>query len=100
MEKDTNLNYRYCLPNKLFDYIKAGIPCVVSNLPEMAAVVKESHVGLIIPESTPAAIAAAINMLLNDSELYASCKAATERAAEQYCWEREEEILRNIYLRS
>jgi glycosyltransferase involved in cell wall biosynthesis len=100
LEKDTNLNYRYCLPNKLFDYIKAGIPCVVSNLPEMAAVVKESQVGLIIPESTPAAIAAAINMLLNDSELYASCKAATERAAEQYCWEREEEILRNIYLRS
>ena len=99
LEKDTNLNYRYCLPNKLFDYIKAGIPCVVSNLPEMAAVVKESQVGLIVSEHTPASIAAAINMLLNDSELYTSCKAATERAAERYCWEREEEILRAIYLR-
>ena len=99
LEKDTNLNYRYCLPNKLFDYIKAGIPCVVSDLPEMAAVVRGSGVGLVVPEHTPEAIATAINKLLNDKELYASCKVATERAAEQYCWEREEEKLRAIYLK-
>ena len=98
LEKDTNLNYRYCLPNKLFDYIKAGIPCVVSDLPEMAAVVRGSGVGLVVPEHTPEAIAAAINRLLNDNELYESCKVATERAGEQYCWEREEEKLKAIYL--
>ena len=71
---------------------------MVSDLPEMAAVVRGSGVGLVVPEHTPEAIAAAINRLLNDKELYESCKVATERAGEQYCWEREEEKLKAIYL--
>lgn len=98
LEKDTNINYRYCLPNKLFDYIRANIPVVVSNLPEMAKIVRDNNIGLVIAEHTPQAIADSINKLLNDSELYNQCKANEAKASELYCWENEEQILRDIYL--
>jgi glycosyltransferase involved in cell wall biosynthesis len=100
LEKDTNLNYRFCLPNKLFDYMNAGIPCVVSDLPEMARVVRETQVGLIVPETTPMAIADAINKLLNDKELYEQCRRNARQAAELLCWENEAAKLREIYLGS
>ena len=99
LEKDTNINYRFCLPNKLFDYIKAGIPCVTSNLPEMATIVRDSQIGLVIDTHTPESIADAINKLLSDNNLHEQCKKNTLSAAEQYCWENEERVLREIYLR-
>ncbi len=99
LEKDTNINYRYCLPNKLFDYMNAGIPCVVSDLPEMARVVREAGVGLVVTEHSPHAIAEAVNNLLNDSALYSQCAVCAKQAAQHYCWENEEAVLRKIYLR-
>lgn len=98
LEKDTNINYRYCLPNKLFDYIKAGIPVVVSNLPEMAAIVRKNHIGLVVEEHSPQAIAHCINELLNNPDLYNQYKENEKEAAQNYCWEKEEKILQKIYL--
>ena len=40
IEEDLGLNYRFALPNKLFDYIQAQVPVLVTNLPEMVAIVK------------------------------------------------------------
>lgn len=98
LEKDTNINYQYCLPNKLFDYIKAGIPVVTSDLPEMAKIVRENQVGLVIEEHTPQSIAHCINELLNNPELYNRCKENEKEAIQNYCWEKEEKILQKIYL--
>ena len=40
LDKDTNINHKLSLPNKVFDYVKAGIPVVVSNLKEVSAIVQ------------------------------------------------------------
>lgn len=37
--EDVCLSYRYCLPNKLFEYVAAGLPVIVSDFPEMGAFV-------------------------------------------------------------
>lgn len=98
LEKDTNLNYRYCLPNKLFDYIRAGIPALVSDLPEMSHIIAESCVGEVLQEHSPHAIAAAINRIFSNENQYRQYQQNTKTAAERYCWENELPVLKQIYL--
>jgi glycosyltransferase involved in cell wall biosynthesis len=57
LEEDSGLNYRFALPNKIFDYIQAGIPVVVSNLPVMAELVKTYDIGEILYERNPKTLA-------------------------------------------
>ena len=44
--QDTCENHRLALPNKVFEYLAAGVPVVVSDLPEVAAIVRAARVGL------------------------------------------------------
>lgn len=57
LEEDLGLNYRYALPNKIFDYIHAEIPVIVSNLPEMNKLASFYQIGEIINERTPEELA-------------------------------------------
>jgi len=51
MLEDLGLSYHYALPNRIGDFVAAGVPMVVSDLPEMAAVVRRFGVGEIIRNS-------------------------------------------------
>jgi glycosyltransferase involved in cell wall biosynthesis len=46
--EDSCLSYRLSLPNKLFEYLFAGLPVIVSNLPEMAHIVQTHRVGAVV----------------------------------------------------
>lgn len=48
MEEDLGLSYRYALPNKLFDFMQAGIPILGTNLPEIKKTIEEYKVGKVI----------------------------------------------------
>ena len=48
MLEDMGLSYHFALPNRIGDFVAASVPMVVSDLPEMAAVVKRYGVGEII----------------------------------------------------
>lgn len=97
IEEDLGLNYKYALPNKLFDYIQAEIPVLVSNLPEMKKVVNDYQIGAILESHQPEMMAKQINELLNDSEKIAVWKTNLKKAAEELCWEKEKEVLKAIY---
>ncbi len=66
LDKDTNLNYRYSLPNKLFDYFRAGIPALVTDLPEVAGIVRKFDAGLILERPDPAQIARTVRSVMAD----------------------------------
>lgn len=66
LDKDSNLNYRYSLPNKLFDYFRAGIPALVTDLPEVAGVVRRYEAGIVVAKADPALIAAGVRALQAD----------------------------------
>lgn len=46
--EDTCLNHRYCLPNKLFETLIAGVPVLASNLPDQSAIVNKYSGGWIV----------------------------------------------------
>jgi len=58
--EDSCLSYRYCLPNKMFEYIMANVPVIVSNLPEMKKVVIDNNIGVVTQENTPQGLKLAI----------------------------------------
>jgi len=97
VEKDMGLNYRFALPNKLFDYIMADVPVLTSSLPEMKRIVSEYHVGISIEETTEEAIAEGINKMLSSPEDYLLWKENCKKASKILCWEKEKEILINIF---
>jgi glycosyltransferase involved in cell wall biosynthesis len=97
VEKDMGLNYRYALPNKVFDYIQSEVPLLVSSLPEIKRVVEEYNVGLVIDETTPEAIADGIKQMLRDEKSYRLWKENCRKAKELLCWENEQEIVKAIY---
>ncbi len=96
VDKDSNLNYRYSLPNKLFDYIMAGIPVVVSDLPELRKIVEKYGLGLIIEDFSPKGIAEKINLIIShrDTEGRRDC---LRKAAEELNWDNEKKILISLY---
>jgi len=58
-----NPNHLYALPNKLFDFIMAGLGIAIFPLPEMARVVKGHQIGIVAPEQSIRSMAGALNNL-------------------------------------
>ena len=97
IDKDTNINYRFSLPNKIFDYIHAGIPLLVSDLPEVKRIVETYEVGLVIDSHEPAEIAEKIKLILENPTLTEQFKTNTQKASKALTWEKECETLKQIY---
>lgn len=96
LDKDTNINYRLSLPNKIFDYVKADIPVVCSNLIEVAAIVNQFQIGLISPSHDPEDILNTINKLIDSNEQN-QYKPNLHKAMEVLNWENEVKVLINTY---
>ena len=99
LEEDLGLNYRFALPNKLFDYIQAGVPVLVSNLPEMRRIVDNYQIGAIAHTHQRKDLAEIMKVSLFNQEKIDIWKQNLPRAARELCWENEEIILRQVYSR-
>jgi glycosyltransferase involved in cell wall biosynthesis len=97
LEEDMGLNYRFALPNKVFDYIQAGVPVLVSDLPEVKSLVLQYDVGTINHAKTPAELGALFNQILDDEAKIEAWKLNLKKAAAELCWENEEQKLVKLY---
>ena len=98
LEEPLGLSFEYSLPNKLFDYIHAGIPIVAGRLPEITSIIKEYNVGVIVKDYTPKEIAFTIQNLLNNPTLMHEIKENQKKVAPILCWEKESRKLDKYFI--
>lgn len=94
--EDTCLNHRLALPNKLFEYLAAGVPVVVSDLPELRRIVNHYNIGWTATPGDARAIAEAIGRALDardDPRLH----EGLARAAAELRWSQESRRLTEVY---
>ena len=96
IDKPTNLNYTYSLPNKLFDYMRAEVPMLISSLPELVKIHTEFPFGLILDSHKPKHIAQKIQEALYHPD-YEQWKVNLSLASESFRWENECESLKELY---
>jgi glycosyltransferase involved in cell wall biosynthesis len=95
IDKDNNINYHFSLPNKLFDFINAGVPILSTPLPEIKVVIDTYNIGDFIQSHEPKHIASKIDEMLNSSN-YATWKENTKKAKAENNWQEEKKVLANI----
>ncbi|WP_066465159.1 glycosyltransferase [Sanguibacter suarezii] len=92
--RPVTLNQRYCLPNKLFESIHAGLPIAATNVPDMAEIVTSHGVGEVFDLTGPRETAEAITKVIAQS---AQFREAAVRAARALNWQQEAERLVGLY---
>lgn len=97
IEEDLGLNYRFALPNKLFDYIQHKIPVLVSPLPEMSKVVSTYEIGQILESRDPEKMATQITEMLTNETLRNRYLKNLNQASSELCWENEVAVLEHIF---
>jgi glycosyltransferase involved in cell wall biosynthesis len=90
------LSYRMTLPNKLYEYVAAGLPVLASDIPVLAAEVREQGVGRVADPADPAAVAAALREML-EPDAQRRFRTAAARLATFAVWKRERERLAEAY---
>lgn len=93
--EDTCMSYRYCLPNKLFEYIMASLPVITSDLPEMRRLVDSEGIGLVVNDNTIESMQSVINEIMA-SDLV-NFTVSVREAKKKYCWENQVVVLQHCW---
>ncbi|MEO6582810.1 MAG: glycosyltransferase [Ferruginibacter sp.] len=97
LDSFADLNCLYNLPNKIFDYIQAGVPIIATGIPEVKQIMDRYKCGICIADNAPATIANAIKEMTEDKQMHLQFKVNCEQAAMELTWENESVKLKAIY---
>ncbi len=92
--ENKGLSYYYSLPNRVFDYIQAGIPILASDYPEIRNIVVKHNTGVVINKYDPQYIADTIKKMLSTGK--ESYQENLKTLSKELCWEKEQEKLFNL----
>jgi glycosyltransferase involved in cell wall biosynthesis len=97
-QPDNSPNVQMCLPNKLFEYLMAGLPVLASPLDAVVDIIRTYEVGQVASSLVPKDIGEAINEMLRDPIAYTHMRSnALEAAKCDLCWEKERQNLIGLY---
>jgi glycosyltransferase involved in cell wall biosynthesis len=96
--KPFGLNYRYCCPNKLSQYMQGGLAILTNDLDYVRSVVDEARCGLWYRSDEPDSIVAAVNRLVSEPGLLAQLRGrAREFARTRFNWQIVGKTLTDLY---
>ena len=95
IDKPGNLNYNNSLPNKIFDYVQAGVPVLASRLPEIERVLLRTGTGVFIDRHDPSHIAEVLNDVLRRERLE-ELKARAAGVRTMFSWQDEKTVLLRV----
>ena len=84
-----SLNFELSVSNKLFEYAAAGLPIIMSKIPEHIYLNEKYKIGIILEKNTPDCLANAINTFLNDSAFYNKCRDNAILLSQSLNWDGE-----------
>lgn len=94
---DASLNFLHCTPNKLYEYMDAGLPVCVNDLPELQRMVEHVGLGMAHPMRTPRQTAIALSGFL--ARMERGEFGGDPEAAREYGWATQERVLLSVYHR-
>ena len=95
LDKDTNINYKFSLPNKLFDYIYCGLPVLVSRVVEVRKIVEDYQIGRVTQSHDIEELVKNMILMMDDgSERY---KSNLSKAANELSWDNEKKVVVDFY---
>jgi glycosyltransferase involved in cell wall biosynthesis len=97
IEKANGLSYAYAMPNKLFDYVQAGIPSLISNLPEMKKINEIYDIAEVLEDHAPKNMAQTILRLFHDKERYEKIRDNAMKARKELIWENESTKINQLF---
>jgi glycosyltransferase involved in cell wall biosynthesis len=83
------LNNKLCTPNKLYEFIAAGVPVLSSDLKEVKRILYRYGCGFTVDMDSPSAIAAGIDDIFADPATLSDIKANARAASAQVNWKNE-----------
>lgn len=89
-----DLNSYYCTPNKLFEFIQAGLPILANDSPELRRFIHDTGFGLVKPMHTSRQIASAIDQIFADPNQYQSYREQLKEQRYAFTWQ----VQSNVYL--
>lgn len=93
--ENTSKSYNFCMPNKMFEYIMANIPVIVTNLYEMSNFITKNRSGFILENDSVETIIKLVNSI--DHDIINSFKDNIQATKERYNWKEQEKKLEIVY---
>ena len=91
-------NHDEAMPNKLFEYLGAGLPVIISNTMQCADLVREHECGIVVDPRDLAAVGKAIQFLIdNPAAAQAMGRRGRALVCERYQWTSEANKLTKLY---
>ncbi len=83
------INFEVSVSNKLFEYAAAGLPVIMSDIPEHRYLNDKYKFGIVIADDKPETFANAVIKLYTDKEFYEQCAKNAKKLSDEINWENE-----------
>jgi glycosyltransferase involved in cell wall biosynthesis len=96
--ENISISYFHALPNKMFEYIMAGLPVLASDLPQMKKIIDKYKVGECVNLSKEEELLLTLNNWVRNPNLLQAYKDNCVKAASELNWQEEYNSVRKILL--